>query len=745
MSLTATLIKEWFQYRCDRKACLDLMGDLRLQEIPIQLSDRVAHQKFWDDFELDSISSLEREGSILKASIGERYDTLEGEVSRNFLLDPGPHRYAYQLNLGEDDTWIRARHPHADFRVGRSIPDLVEALHQPDGLSFQISDFKAVQQAANFHRVQVAYYSLVLENLLSVLNQDGNKRTVHSEGAIIFLPHTVGLPARREAFPLAPYRRMLHEFMERDLPRILDQANRPYDPSADTPAFHLYFKCEACRYLPHCRTRIEGPSPDQWDACAVPGLSPQTRELLRSYTARTVGNLATLSPANISQDHPNLRRRVARLSERAQALVTQSARRIPGAQTFLMPETVDIAFHLSLDVDAVSNTIVRIGYLRVESGIESSCLRIIRGETLEDEFDALIEILGNLCKELHDIDAANSANPGTGKIVHMYIFEPHEGTALKEALGRHLHRPEIRTGLLDLLRMFPPENVIPDPTYRDLYHFPATALRPVVERLFALPVKVSHDLPQVGVALGLSPTHAPTEALRKEFSGSLALDAIRQFRKSHEDAPTPEELESDLLSRLRAQVAVADFLLQENQRADDQFLRLSKQPFRLSQSLNPLGLEELDLLMALELLDSHSGLLTALSRLAMPLEERYDSGSCVPYLTVERIFPLERSGWHGIEFSIPADINVGELNREMPFVILHRDDPAVRLDPTAWPSTKVMITELNRTSVILETNGKALVENLRTNPTGWCLEEAFYRGNHDRCLKFLKGLSGVRT
>ena len=742
MPLTATLIKEWFQYRCDRKACLDLMGDLRLQEIPVQFSKREAQQKFWNDFELDSIASLERKGAILKASVGEHYETLSEHASGQFLVDPGLHRFAYQLNLGEDDTWVRERNPGLPFRVGRSIPDLVEAYRHPEGLSFQISDFKAVQQAANFHRIQVAYYSLVLENLLNVLNRDGQARTVHPEGAIIFLPHTVGLPARREVFPLAPYRRMLQEFMERDLPRILDQANRPYDPASDSPAFHLYFKCEACRYLPHCRLRIEGPSPAAWDACAVPGLSPQTKDLLQHYKARTVGDLAALSPTAISQDHPSLRRRVARLSERARSLLSQAPRRLPGAQSFLMPDRVDVAFHLSLDVDAVSNTIVRIGYLKIEDGVESTCLRLIQDETPAHEFEALWDILGCLCGELAAIDQWNSSTTGIGKIVHIFLYESHEGSDLKEALGRHLHRPEIRTGLLDLLRMFPPENVIPDPTYRDLYHFPATALRPIMERLYALPVKVSHDLPQVSAALALDHVHAPSETLRKEFSGSLALDAIRQFRKRQEGAPTPAELDADLLSRLRAQAALAAFLIRENQKAEEPFLRLSKQPFRLSQSFNPLGLEELDMLMALELLDSHSGLLATLGRLALPVDERYDAGTCIPNLSVEHIFEVDASGLHRIELRIPAGIGVGELTREKPFLILHRDDPAIRLVPAAWGSAKVRIAELDRSRIIVETKAKILIKNLRAESAGWCIEEAFYRGNHDRCLQFLQGLTG---
>jgi len=44
--------------------------------------------------------------------------------------------------------------------------------------------------------------------------------------------------------------------------------------------------------------------------------------------------------------------------------------------------------------------------------------------------------------------------------------------------------------------MFPPEDVVPEPEFRGIHHLPATAVRSVVEQVFALPIMVSYDLRQ---------------------------------------------------------------------------------------------------------------------------------------------------------------------------------------------------------------------------------------------------------
>lgn len=73
--------------------------------------------------------------------------------------------------------------------------------------------------------------------------------------------------------------------------------------------------------------------------------------------------------------------------------------------------------------------------------------------------------------------------------------------ALQNAVKRHLSDARIRTGLLHLVRIFPPEELVPEPEFRGMNHLPATAVRTVIEQLFAVPTAVSYDLRQVSQAM----------------------------------------------------------------------------------------------------------------------------------------------------------------------------------------------------------------------------------------------------
>ena len=81
--------------------------------------------------------------------------------------------------------------------------------------------------------------------------------------------------------------------------------------------------------------------------------------------------------------------------------------------------------------------------------------------------------------------------------------------------------------MLHMVRLFPPDEVVPEPEFRGMQHLPATALRSVVEQLLSLPVAVSYDLRQVSGALlaaGLiADEYAPAAPFERPFSSLLAL------------------------------------------------------------------------------------------------------------------------------------------------------------------------------------------------------------------------------
>src|SRR3546814_6364455 len=47
--------------------------------------------------------------------------------------------------------------------------------------------------------------------------------------------------------------------------------------------------------------------------------------------------------------------------------------------------------------------------------------------------------------------------------------------------------------LLHAVRLFPPEDVVPEPEFKGAHHLPATAIRSVIEQLYALPALRSEE------------------------------------------------------------------------------------------------------------------------------------------------------------------------------------------------------------------------------------------------------------
>lgn len=193
---------------------------------------------------------------------------------------------------------------------------------------------------------------------------------------------------------------------------------------------------------------------------------------------------------------------------------------------------------------------------------------------------------------------------------HIFFYEPAEATNLQQAIGRHLDNEIIRSGLLNLVRLFPPDDVVPEPEFRGVHHLPATAVRSVIEQLYALPVAVAYDLRQTSQALapaGGRDPYRPVEAFARPFSSLLSIDVIRPIREKSETAIPTGLIVEDVRSRLAALQGVVDWLFAQNAittTAGSPLLRLAKKPFRFQATFNPLNAADLDVLLACELLES---------------------------------------------------------------------------------------------------------------------------------------------
>ena len=759
VALSASTVKSWFQYRCPRKTRYETLSVAERDAIPL-LRDVVtppwAH--LGNQFEREVVARLQADTSVLAPTVGDDY--LSQALSVAFIQGKRPEVYAHQLVLDPRPSLLDRLQLPTDVALRRSYADLVRIDRSGPQAELQVIDIKATQRATPFHKAQVAFYSLLLQATLTDLCVPAS---LSRTGQIWCLPPgSKGMDGQfaAEEFRLEPYLRLVADFFRNEIPAIAESI---VSPGWDSTFFHIYFKCEQCEYLRHCRQTIrEELAPAERDVSAVAGVSHEAKRALAGLGIRTVGKLAEARGLRASSAGSwALRRRAELLTRRAQALIAGQVQRIPGVASYLMPPRVDVGLYLIVDVDPVENNLIALGYLRRGAGQDRHLVEVLEEGSPERESEALCKILGQLIADLAEIDRHNAEHEGVPARqiqAHIFLYEPSEAAGLQDAVARHLENPLVRTGLLHLIRMFPPEDVVPEPEFRGIHHLPATALRSVVEQVFALPIMVSYDLRQVTGALvrakrALSPPYAPEPPFWRPFSSRLSIDVCRDLRDGR---ITAEPVRDDAIARLDAMRALAEWLMQENAAAlrrdgDHAFLRLNKRPFRFQTTLDPLNAVDLDLLHAFELLENRAGMLDALVSLAQPFGQRRDRARCVAEMTLKRHWKTDW-GRYSLLFSVPQESRESELSSSNFDLILTDDNPDIRLNPQLWPLFEVRIAPERPD---FATSGTLLVDvpaNIyvgddfqrllrETGEHGWFLDRTFKDFTTDRAAGFMAFLA----
>lgn len=743
MQISASTVKYWFQYRCDRKLVYDSMPSAVRNAIPIQQ----VHQKGpWADygvkFEQEVVERLRLERPVVGPAPGT--DVLSDSQTLAFLGGELPHTAAHQLRLRETPL-LRAELALPDsVRINEGRPDLVLAATTGSRRTFRIVDVKATQIATVFHKAQVAFYSLVLDALL---RHNGIDAAIEPEGEIWHVPPSGaagGEPWVSEGFELAGYAEAVRDFFRRDVPRA---AGQEVGRDRDQTFFHVYYKCEQCFYLPHCERTVLAPDPAVRDVSAIPGITQESKRSLLARGVRSVAEFARLAPRDVG-DTWALQSRATYLLARARALASGEASRLPDRYTWLMPPRVDVAIHLVADRDPGDGVLVALGCLVRKAGSpgERTVEVMARGE----EGEALKRVLWRVAGALGEVDRHNAAGASPPLHAHIYLYDPSEARDLQEALGRHLDDPKVRGGLLDLVRMFPPEDTpAPEPGYRSTHHLPATAVRSVVEQLYALPVPVSYDLASVSRALpgaGLARTYEPAATFAHRFSSRLSVDQTQHVLHRSADVKAVRE---DVEARLDVLAALVDWIGEDDRRADPHFLRLRKNPFRFQRQFDPLSTTALDVLRAQELLASRADRLAVLAELARPASERIARFRCRGGL----VFVddgADARGDHFLRFRVPDGAPECDVGPGTFAVILTDDDPDLRLDPRRWGEVEVSIVRDEGAAVTVK-----VAANVYDGPTfqdlrrRWAdgalafLDEVHRDLNADRLEEFLVSLSGA--
>jgi hypothetical protein len=556
-------------------------------------------------------------------------------------------------------------------------------------------------------------------------------------------------------FALAPYLRLIDEFFSRTLPEI---ARKKVAKDVDDTFFHIYFKCEQCAYLPHCRRYVDDSlPPGQRDISATPGLSHEAKRTLDRAGVHSVARLAAVAGLRQMDGAGwSLSRRAETLVSRAAALRDGQVRRAPEPHSFLMPPRIDVGFFLLADHDPVDDTLVTLGYLKVEDGRTTEIIEVLPSSDRGAEADALVRVFTLLLADLQRVDRLNLESDA-GLYSHIFFYEPAEAISLQNAVKRHLDDSRVREGLLHLVRLFPPDEVVPEPEYRGMHHLPATAVRSVVEQLYSLPVTVAYDLRQVSIALAnrgmIADAYRPSPAFQRDFSSLLSIEVSRGLRERRRGHQCVEAVKADVRARLRATHAIADWLRAEHDRALDAggppMLRLAKQPFRLHGSFDPLQPGDLDVLRAFELLENRAGLLDALIRLAQPVHTRRDTQRCIASMRLRQRRRLGRN--YLLLFDVPRESREAELGPDDYGLILSDDDPDLRLDPRRWSELGCRIMpsrDVNRAGhlgvlVSAPVFEGALFQTLirRAGERGWCIDQAFFDVNTPKAAAFLSYLA----
>lgn len=747
--ISASTVKSWFQYRCDRKTRYDMMTRAERDDASIV---KVESGASWalegDKFEERVLARVRAQQPLLAPAPGQ--DRLGQAETIAFLCGKTREQVATQMGLEEGPALRAALGLSDHVGINRSYTDLIFRQVTPEGTSFKIIDIKATRRSTPFHRAQVAFYARVLQGMLGDLGIDA---TVDPEGEIWHIQAGSRLvdglhdPAH---FKLRPYLRLVDEFLRHDAPRI---ANTKVS-GRDETFFHIYFKCEQCDYLGHCRDEIEQPDPAANDVSAIPGVSHEGKIALNRRQLLTVGDVSRL--AGLAGDGPtswSLQRKSEAIIARAGAQVANAILRMPDTLSYLMPAKIDRAFYLLADHDAVEDNLVTVGYLR-RGGAPRSIVRVIDQTSDDAERVALLEVFTALIADLGEIDAHNStADPDQQLQVHIFIYEPTEAKAIQAAIGRHLDDPDIRSSLLHAVRLFPPDDVVPEPEFKGAHHLPATALRSVIEQLYALPCKVSYDLRQVSEMLAaagaIAGPYAPAGLFRRDFSSLLAMEAIRSLREGGRNAVTVAQVDADVRARLNATAELVAWLQKENQTATTPFLRLEKQPFRFQATLDPLNAGDLDLLHAYELLDSRSALLETLVRLAQPARVRQQRGECLGGLTLLKE-GRHQNGRHWLLFSIPPESRDAEISTDDIGLILTDDNPDLRLNPAYWDPLRINFSFGEGGTLFVNMPARQYAAPLfsslmrTTGPGGWCIDKTHRDYNGPRVQNFLIQLGGAQ-
>jgi DNA replication ATP-dependent helicase Dna2 len=623
LRLTGTLVAQYFRFQCPRQLRYDLVPErAREGEIPgraprpgaaLLLRAGVA----WERRKLKQLLARFGEERVRASGwteAGEAQALPSAELVE-LLRDPGSVEWVVQpeLRLPDPEGFARRRGIDPErVRFASAQPDLIRIRRLPGGgLRYEVVDVKASREASVAHFAQVAFYTLLLEELCRAEGLPGRPEL---RRGWIWSRGTRG----PRSFPLGAYRFHVEAFLREDLPRVA--ASAPGET-----AWHVAPRCGACGYLPHCRAEADRTD----DLARVPGITPLAKAVLHEKGIRTVAQLNRSFRRDTYTGCHALEAGEPRLKKRAQALSFGKVFDVE-AETHLMAPGEGLRVVLSAEEDPVTGTCFALG-LRAAKGTRGTAeVWLAEAGTRAAERAMLLAFLERLDAVLGD---------ARGAAVHFFVYDRDELGLLRGALERHLGDPEAQPALSRALAaLFPLDE---STGTRPLRASPGTVLADAVAALFALPVPYAYDLPSVSAALRPAEdprAYAPAPEYARPLTGRVAFERIHEVWRGRAlrlrgEVRAPEEVREGIRAAVEARLAAVDSVVravrERAERRGKSRLRLDAAPFLPGEERGPLPHPGLEALRTFTRMEAAAEALALRELHALPAADRARRFECI--------------------------------------------------------------------------------------------------------------------
>lgn len=427
-------------------------------------------------------------------------------------------------------------------------PDL---LHYKDG-HLTIVDVKASEALKASHRVQVAFYALILELILQQAQSE--IRADRSQGGV-WLYET----DQPEFFSLGPSLTILERFLESELEPLLAQ-------ELSQAFWHLTPSCEWCEFLPHCREEAVRTK----HVAQVPGLTPGGGRFLRDQLS--IGTMPELykvlergNTEKLLAGCGSLQGRARRLRKAVQSLLTNKVMNHGGSSPSL-PVREDIRLILTVQKEPVSGRIYAAGFHRQGGanlfGQEANIW--LETASAPEECGALqASFLRALFSELRKVHDHNGKLSYQDRLtLHVYSYDNFEQALFEQLLMEHLHNPEYTRLATRLMLYFQNETVADSKHHpsQEVPH-PLVSLESLIREMLVLPEAVNFQLQSA--LKHLAPEGMETQRFREkfhyQFNGALKASPILRVWESGESRGLGQ-LKREMLRRLEGCSELLDYL-----------------------------------------------------------------------------------------------------------------------------------------------------------------------------------------